>query len=206
MNRDKVFIIGGGTSLKDFDFGLLKNVDTIAVNYAAKNMLENPPTYFLTADSGVIVKSVLADFWGINSITVVVMGEEHPNFQRAKGFLNDFDMRIRPYRTDTGKIGFEYDRFVTGKNSGFCALQFAVLLGYSNIYLLGFDLSKNEDGNKYWYPNESKNSSPYDLFLKHFITGINEIHTKSGLKVFLSSKPSRLEPYMQFVSVQEVIE
>ena len=207
MNRDKVFIIGGGPSCKDFDFTLLKNENTIAVNYAAKNLLSFgfSPTYYLTADSGVIIKSVYADFWNMKTTTVVVMGREHPNYKRAKGYLRDFDIRIHPFRTDTGKIGFDYDRFVTGKNSGFCALQFAVLKGYNNIYLLGFDLSKDDEGNKYWYPNVSGNNSPYDIFLKHFITGVNEIHTKSKLKVFLSSKPSRLEPYMQFVSREEAL-
>ncbi|MHA2120017.1 MAG: 6-hydroxymethylpterin diphosphokinase MptE-like protein [Promethearchaeota archaeon] len=208
MHRDKIFIIGSGPSLKHFDFKLLDNQTTIAINFAAQKMFEAGfiPTYFLTADSGVIITSVMKDFWGLKDkcITVVIMGEEHPNYKRAKNYLDSFDVRLKPYRTDTGDMGFDYDEFVTGKNTGFCALQYAVLLGFSNIYLLGFDLDLDKDGDKYWYARGGR-ASHYDLFLKHFITGINKVHKKSKMKIYLSSRPSRLEPYLKFIPIQEAI-
>ncbi|MFX0140289.1 MAG: 6-hydroxymethylpterin diphosphokinase MptE-like protein [Candidatus Hodarchaeota archaeon] len=208
MDRKKVFIIGGGPSLKCFDFKLLKNQNTIAVNFAAEKMFERGfiPTYFLTADSGVIITSVMKDFWGLKDkcTTVVVMGEEHPNFKRAKSFLDDFDVRIKPYRTDTGNMGFTFDEFVTGKNTGFCALQYAVVLGFENIYLLGFDLDKDKEGDKYWYAKGGR-VSPYNIFLEHFITGIRKVHKYSKIKIYLSSKPSKLEPYLQYCPIQEAI-
>lgn len=206
MNREKVFIIGGGPSLKGFDFDLLKNQNTIAVNYAVKYVPN--PTYFLTADSGVIRKAVDANFWGMtNTIKVIVMNpKEHPCWYRVEFLVHRYDVWIKPYQTNTGLIGFDYEHFVTGKNTGFCALQHAVLLKYKKIYLLGFDLSRDEKNRKYFYAERGGTKSPYNVFLKHFITGINRIHNQSRIEVSICSKPSRLEPYVKFVPIEEALQ
>ena len=57
-NKRRVFIVGGGTSVKGIDFNLLKDEDIIATNWSAKHIPS--PTYFLTADSGVILKAANA--------------------------------------------------------------------------------------------------------------------------------------------------
>jgi hypothetical protein len=205
-SRERVFIVGGGPSLKDFDFNLLRDEKTIGVNYAIRHIPN--PSYFLTADSGVIQRAVEANFWGMGRETkkIVIMGPEHPRYKYVKDFLPKYDILIEPYRTDTGDIGFSFDKFVTGKNTGFCALQYAVLLRFREIFLMGFDLNRGEGGRKYFYTENRGTNSPYDVFFRHFLTGIEKIKEYSMYsKVYLSSRPSRLEPFMEYKSVEEVL-
>jgi len=53
--------------------------------------------------------------------------------------LNDFDVIIKS-RVGWG-LGAALNNFAHGDNSGFCAFQLAVCLGYKNIHLLGIDLN-----------------------------------------------------------------
>ena len=48
VERNRVFIIGGGPSVKDVNLDLLKDEDTICVNASINNVIN--PTYFITMD------------------------------------------------------------------------------------------------------------------------------------------------------------
>lgn len=201
--KDRIFIIGCGPSLEGFDFNLLKDEDTIAVNYAVKEVIN--PTYFMTADSGVIRKAVNSKFWEIPKSTtkIVVMGPEHPRFFAVKNCLKEFDVTIQPCRFD-GYIGFDFKHFATGKNTGFCALQYAVLLDYKKIFLLGIDLGKR-GGRKYFYPSQTSSDSPYDVFLHHFVTGLKRLKLKTDYQVRYCSKPSRLDKFIDFMCIEDAL-
>jgi len=205
MFRERIFVIGGGPSLQNFDFNLLKDEKTMAVNYAVQHVPN--PTYFVTADSGVIQRAVENNFWGLEETTkVVIMGREHPRYRNVKHFLKHYDVQLAPYRTDTGFLGFDYSHFVTGKNTGFCAFQYAVLLRFKEIYLLGFDMGRGENKRKYFYTEGRGTSSPFDMFLGHFIQGIKRLKSeRRDQKVFLGSKPSKLEPYLEYVDVEGLL-
>lgn len=203
--RDRVFIIGSGSSIKGLDFDLLKNEDTIATNWSAKHVLS--PTYFITADSGVILKAANADFWGLGKDTkkIVVMGSKHRRYSSVKDVLNKYDKVIKPTRFD-GQISFKKGKFATGRNTGFCALQYAVLLGYQKIYLLGIDLRFSEGGKKYWYDEKVRNQNKEHLnFLKHFVEGMRIIQNKSKIKVISCSDISRLNAYITHIPINRVL-
>ena len=197
--RERIFIVGGGSSLKGLPLGWLRFEDTIGVNYAAFNMPE--PTYFLTADSGVISKSVINNFWGIKSKKVVVINsKEHPRWNNVKDYVPKFDEHVIPTRWD-GEISLDQNNFATGKNTGFCALQYAIHLGYKEIYLLGFDLQKT-NGKKYYY-GDGGTDSPYDLFYEHFKIGLEKI--KGIVNVYSCSSVSRLNKHIPYVKLLSLV-
>lgn len=200
--RKRVFIVCGGASLKDEPLGWLRKEDTIAVNYVGRYMPE--PTYFLCADSGVIRNAVTNDFWGLPDTTgkVVVMQKQHPRFEKVRDCLNAFDQRIVPTRYD-GDIGLlGGGTFATGKNSGFCALQYAVKLGYKEIYLLGVDL-RLTNGRKYCYA-EGGNPSPYDVFYDHFKRGVKKLQA-FGIRIYSCSPVSRLNRDVPYVKLGSLV-
>ena len=155
----RVFIIGGGPSAGKVKLADLKDEDTICVN-AAVNFVPNP-TYFITMDYSyfdpkrkintvdeVIKKSQYSYFIlntnGGNSNMKVIDG--NVTDVRHNFVYKDLDKfnRVIPSETletlNTG-FGLTVDNFSHGNNSGFCAIQLAILLGYEEIYLIGYDLS-----------------------------------------------------------------
>lgn len=143
----RVFIVGGGVSLHDFPFQLLKNEEVIVVNKAILAVPE--AKYFVTMDFSFFRKVNVQHVIQAKMTKVFVA-----NF--AKSYLKEVDGRIVDMRFKLvydlsvfdmiiksrieSCMGFEFKDFRTGCNSGFCALQLAVLLGYTHIYLLGYDL------------------------------------------------------------------
>ena len=145
--NDDIYIIGDGPSLKEFDFNQLKGLDTIAVNVAA---LDAPdPTYCITADSGQFRKLCEGFYDSINTTWVVVTNPNHSAMKWKNGrfqhvssnyVYNLLTPNIVIKNAGTEGIGFSFNDFRTGYNSGFYALQLAVLLRYKRIHLLGIDL------------------------------------------------------------------
>lgn len=65
----------------------------------------------------------------------------------------------------------------TGANSGFQALNLAILAGASRILLLGYDMQES-GGRAHWFgdhPGKLKRSSPYALFRKSFDDAADQI-------------------------------
>ncbi|MHA1592740.1 MAG: hypothetical protein ACTSUP_09745 [Candidatus Heimdallarchaeaceae archaeon] len=207
MGKEKeIYIVGSGPSLQNFNFSSLINRDTIGVNRAVESIPN--PTYFIVADSGIIRKAVRANFWNMDSSTikVVVMGPEHKRYKQVKGVLNRYDRIIKPSRFD-GEISFDKNHFATGKNTGFCALQLAVLLGYKKIYLLGIDLTADR-GKRHFYSKEMDINPGRCLknFYKHFVRGLAILHTMSDVKVYSCSPISRLNKHIEYTPIEKVLE
>lgn len=215
--RDEVFIIGGGASLKGFDFQKLKDRDTIAVNVAALDVPN--PTYSITADSGTFRKVQEGYFKDVNTTWVLVTNPNHATmkwhngrFKNTKtGYVyNLFCMNMVIRNAGVEGIGFSFNDFRTGYNSGFCAFQLAVLLGYEKIYLLGFDLDKGASKihyhNKYKQRRSISNDS-FDKFLNNFILALGIIKKETSIEVISCSASSKLNsviPYIPFNELEDV--
>lgn len=155
----RVFIIGGGPGVGKVKLADLKDEDTICVN-AAVNFVPNP-TYFITMDYSyfdpkrkintvdeVIKKSQYSYF-------ILNTNEGNSNMKVIDGEVTDvrhnfvykdldkFNRVIPSITTSAPNTGFglTVNDFSNGNNSGFCAIQLAILLGYEEIYLIGYDLS-----------------------------------------------------------------
>lgn len=204
-NKD-VYIIGGGPSLRGFDFQTLKNKDTIAVNVAAYDVPN--PTYCITADSGIFRKLQEKKFDGIKTTWVFVTNPNHCSMKWKNGVFknvhtdyvyNLFAANMVIRNAGTEGLGFSFDDFRTGYNSGFCAFQLAVILRYKRIHLLGMDLT---DGTHYHtrYSGRIK-ITELDKFYRNFILALEIIRTQTEIEVISHSKISRLNKVIPYESM-----
>lgn len=81
----------------------------------------------------------------------------------------------------------------TGSNSGFQALNLAILAGASRILLLGYDMQPT-DGKSHWFgdhPGSLNRTSPYAVFRKAFDDAANQI-ARLGVEVVNCSRETSL--------------
>lgn len=210
MKNNEIYIIGGGSSLTDFDFSKLENKTTITVN---KGLAYVPNlNYFVTMDFTALRKIPAIE--GSNATKIFIANLAEPCLQEMNGQiidvrfnliykLEDFDMIIKS-RNKNG-IGFSFNDFRNGENSGFCALQLAILLGYKNIYLLGIDLDTVKESTHFHHgynQNIKKFKQNLEAYYKNFVIGIKELKIKKPeIKVISCSQISKLNrviPYEKF--------
>lgn len=151
-----VFIIGGGPSLKDFNWNLLRGLNTIGCNDA----------YLL----------------GIGICRVCIFGdvkwwEKHKErlskYQGTvfcacpevkKAMTPDWLYHVKQYAS-----GLMEDGVAWNGNTGAAAINLAVLLGAVKIFLLGFDMKRTKE-NSNWHSNNLDDNGPaiYKKFLEWF--------------------------------------
>lgn len=171
----RCFIIGGGPSLENFNFSVLKDELTIGVNKAFV-------IYNSTINYGM-------DFGFYSSLTdpsrknpkEVKLRQQWLCYKGVKLFLRE-DVKIKfdpsVYYIDSLKkksISYDISKGIYGgNNSGFGALMLAIALGANPIGLLGFDLKVDKEKNKtHWhegYPHQNIHELPgkLKLFAKCF--------------------------------------
>ena len=210
--RKSVYIVGGGGSLLGFDFAKLKDLDTIAVNVAALDVPN--PTYCITADSSIFRKVQEGYFKNVKTTWVLVTNPNHSVMKMKDGCFRNtksgyaynllcMNMIIR--NAGVNGIGFSFNDFRTGYNSGFCGLQLAVLLGYTEIHLLGFDLTL---GKKCHYHNKYHNrkisSNSFNNYLTNFIKALKIIKNETDIQVISHSNISKLNESITYASLESI--
>jgi hypothetical protein len=97
-----------------------------------------------------------------------------------------------------------------GHNSGFQALNLAVLFGAKEIFLLGFDMKRGLGGRQHgWerengeHPQPIRNDSPYDTFVSDF-DGVTESLAGTGIKIWNCSLDSALQVFPK-ARIEEVL-
>jgi len=162
----RCFIIGGGESLRGFDFSKLKNELVIGVNRAYElgnctinYAMDNNLYHWIT--KGVLgqeAKERFEDFKGI-PVWVDSAGYDYPQgifiLNKLGTQKNNFSMK---------------DGILSGTNAGFGALNLAVCLGANPIYLLGFDMEGKNGGQAWWHDGYPENQieSIYRTFMLDF--------------------------------------
>lgn len=164
----RCFIVGGGPSLRGFDFNRLRGDRVIAVNRA----FESCPF----ADVMLAMDERLYD-WILSG----ELGDEaRARFERFAGvklWLAPFGAtRLLPGVTYVANRGMDgltdslSSGLYHGNNSGYAALNLAVALGADPIYLLGYDCVGDGDGGQAWYHDgypERQSGNVYDNFAGH---------------------------------------
>lgn len=152
--KNRCFIIGGGPSLKGFDFSQLEGEDVIVTNAAISYVKH--AKYFVTMDYQILSKisNIFEKAKSKNCETIFVanFAREYMKFQNGhiidirnrqaykQVHLFDHVIRSTGFTHPNKGFGDNWDEFQNGRNSGFCAIQLALLLGYKEVYLLGFDM------------------------------------------------------------------
>jgi len=149
----EVFIIGGGESLKGFDWGLLKPLRTIGCNDAYVHgtdiCLFGDTKWFEHHEKW------LRNYEGIVFTSC-------PKLQKSRVPWLWLICR-EAIGLHKGSIGWN---FSTGAN----AINLALLLGAAKIYLLGFDVKLSKYGKSNWHDNnlDAPNEEVYPKFLEGF--------------------------------------
>jgi len=215
--QSSCFIIGGGPSLIGFDFSKLKDKDTITIN---KSIFDTPnPNYFITVDYTFLSKiGKRRDLFKSIVTTKVFVADFHFSYLQEKDGrivdvrnnliykLNDFDIIIKA-RSAQG-IGYTYNDFRTGLNTGYCALQLAIILGYKKIYLLGMDLNRKEITHYHGGYGErfDKFNSRIPTYLIKFRKGLDQLkHDDKGIEVISCSPVSQLNKNIPYQDIDRIL-
>lgn len=190
---ERLFIIAGGPSVSSFPLDCLKGEDVMCVNAAVK-LIDNPK-YFVTMDYSFLTKNVISIDEINNKVTdksFFILKTNNPNLQIRNEVIYDKRHNF-PYthlkkfshiigsNLDLDNIngfGKTIDKFVNGNNSGFSAIQLGILLGYKEIYLIGFDLGFNNDQTHFhsWYGSNSNIKTKIDGYKNDLITSLKKLN------------------------------
>jgi hypothetical protein len=214
-NSDSVFVVAGGPSLSGFDFSLLDGKDVIAVNKAVDHIKK--PSYFVTVDYTYLSKSdhsikTYSDR-GIKTVFIAStsLSKKNDTYVDTKhnitySRLNEFNHIVESNCSVNAESGFSsnFTNFANGTNSGFCAVQLAISLGYKNIYLLGFDY--NTDGERTHFHNSyNTRSNIFERIAKYKENIITAIKLNNGRANIIScSATSALNEYLPYMDFNEI--
>lgn len=200
----RCFIVGGGPSLKGFDFNKLKGELVITVNRSFESF----------PDSAINVAQD-ARVFGFYENREFPEGEEaRKRFNSYEGYKLWVDVQQFPFPEDIFRMpvchvsDFNWKDFNGGippyGNSGLNALCIAVCLGASPIYLLGFDCKrgKENEGNYHsGYPSSNTSPSVYEGFLDDFKEA--SYYIKQYSRVVNLNRGSAI-PSFEFGDIEEV--
>jgi hypothetical protein len=188
---ERCFIIGGGESLKGFDFSLLNNELTIALNRSFE-YLESTIILWMDSQSfyrdlmnGDLGEDVKEKFYWSRSIKVALNIQDVP-YPPEIYTINSSGTQVLSPSIEVG-LGH-------GGNSGYTALNMAVCLGANPIYLLGFDMKGDGKGNQSWFHDgykKTQRESVYKRFIENFNFAAPLIKEK-GIKVINLNPESNL--------------
>lgn len=88
-------------------------------------------------------------------------------------------------------------RIHQGSNSGYQALNLAVLFGAIRILLIGFDMKLSETGRRHWFgnhPGKMNKASHYDQFIRAFYTTTADLK-RAGVEVLNCTPGSALDAF-----------
>ncbi len=186
----RCFIIGGGESLKGFDFSKLKNELVIGINRAFEVI---DCTINFAMDNNLY-----------NWIKTGRLGEEtSEKFYNIKGFHVWVDSGGYNYPkgifilkgSGTHRLSRSMRDGIAGEsNSGFGAVSLAHCLGANPIYLLGFDMKGRSGRQSWWhkgYPSNQR-GDVYKVFINDFKRAAPELE-KRGIQVINLNPDSELK-------------
>ena len=216
-SSDSVYIIGGGPSLRGFDFSRLEGHDTIAVNKAIEYV--ESATYFVTMDYSFFQKASLS-IPEINKKvkeSYFILNTWYSYIQRVNGVYTDTRDNFQyldlhkmsaivkaPYELYDNGFSKSVNTFAHGSNSGYSAIQLAILMGYKNIYLLGFDM--NVDEHSHFHSGYKQSQSRFSKNIKHYKNNlIQSLKNLTGVNIFSCSEHSKLNVLLKYSSVDDTL-
>lgn len=198
---ERCFVIGGGPSVNDFDIKALEGEHTIAVNMAFR--LLKPEIVYATD----------ARLWGWVERNETGANDKE-EFEACGAIKVWSDLNNIPLPEDIvlapavagGKISTSLnDGVAAGTNSGFGALNLAMLLGAKEIYLIGFDFyggrwhagypEPSDAGNAFHLQCYQENEAEFKEWMKKTGNKIIQLNPESKLNFFEVGKmPEDLKP------------
>jgi uncharacterized Rossmann fold enzyme len=187
---DTVYVVGGGPSLKGFDFNLLKDKTTIAINRAFLHLPFAQVLYWSDTRFYEWFAKEIDLFKGIK-----VTCRPQPKKADIINLLN------------TGKTGLETMAYGLrdGGNSGYAAINLAYHLGARKIVLMGFDMQTNGK-ETHWhegYSSTANTDTMERLMVPNFSTLVEPLE-KRKVKIYNASLDSILTCFPK-ISLEEAL-
>lgn len=158
------FIVGGGDSLRDFDFSLLKGRATYGANDAAIKLKTD---VFVTIDRN-YYKNRTEDIKQF----VKGGGTAYVAMDRAHVYEELIDGVTYLHRTRGTGMSLQPD-VLYGLNSGYATLNAALLEGRKEIILLGFDMH-HKSGKSHWFDGYSWHRNKGDRLVRRWAGAFTE--------------------------------
>lgn len=188
------FVIGGGTSLRDFNWSLLKDENTIGCNNAFR-LGPEICKICLFVDRKFI-------FSGPNEPRKGFYDEIEKYAKTNWVVTNDNQLMNRPEPwlkwIPRKPKGLHYDALGFNANSGASAINLALLLGATNIYLLGIDMHLSSDNKPNWHEHliDKPSHEVYIRMLSSFGNVSKDLREKfPNCKVYNVNKNSDLQVF-----------
>ena len=222
MLYKEIYIVAGGPSLAGFDFSKLANKTVMVVN---KSIVDIPKAnIFITMDYTFIDyidrktdnKLTRASFKRLPCIKYFVVATNNQYIRLVNGnyvdirsnyqyILKDFNQVIAS--NSAYGIGGNFYQFVHGCNSGYCAIQLALILGYKKIHLLGFDLQIDTETHYHhgYKQNKLQFEKKLDMYYNYYVVGLHNIKLKfPNVKMISYSKEGRLNKFIEYKPLGEI--
>lgn len=203
----RLFLIAGGPSVADYDLNALQgHGELVGVNDAGM---------FVPGVSTVITMDRLwtENRWlGLAHKTARFIVRESV-WQRMQAKI-DAGTISRPSNLQVESIPMDHTQStlslepgkLNGRNSGFCAFNWAVQQKPTEIYLFGFDMTCQGE-KRHWYEPYSWSTKPKNHY-GHWAADFDEakpLCDKLGIKVFNCSSVSRIEAFPKLVNTKAVL-
>jgi len=201
--ENRCFLIGGGPSLKEFNFSKISNEFTIAIN-RAHEFIKDPSIIFFIDEEGFYDELMKGGFGqeALKKFNISQSIKISLNISGRNYGDNIYSIPIskNPEMTFDLKEGI-YD----GGNSGFAALNLAVCLGAKEIYLLGYDMKGDGKGRQAWFHDGYKRvgkERSYRDWIKHF-KKVSHLLKQKGIRVINLNHNSELRCF-EFGKIEDV--
>jgi len=180
FSGETIYIIGGGPSLKGFDFRKLRGCRTIAINKALIYHAGADVVYWTDGRFYTWFKNEVDNYQGLK-------------FALKAGSQYTSDIQVlrkgKPY-------GLEEDpeTLAHGFNSGYAAINLAYHLGAAKIILLGFDMS-NDGTQTHFHDGYPTRGAGDHIYIDKFLPGFKQLDSElkaKGVTVLNASPYSRL--------------
>lgn len=146
-----VWIVGGGPSLKGFNFSYLRDLDVVAIN---KSFMDLPFAKIVWWTDAKFYLMCLNNKWPLmKHLGVKCAGTDHRDDVK-------YPKEVRQFKFDgSSGLSFAEGYLRHGNNSGYAAINLVIAYGARRIRLLGYDMKLSESGDDHYhdgYPGFSK--------------------------------------------------
>jgi hypothetical protein len=180
--NNRVFIVGGGASVNSFDLSKLIDEDVIACNNAYQIV---PHALCVIFSDKPWINNHYKELKKFNGLKVCATA------YNLEEFRNKITIDVKLNRGASSGISTDTYR-LCGGNTGHMAINLALLMGYGEVYLIGFDMDSTSK-KLHWHPEHptGTNVGMYSEFLKGFSSipkeysqNIFNLNPKSKIKCF----------------------
>lgn len=180
FSGETIYIIGGGPSLKNFDFKKLNGRRTIAINKAIIYKWDADVLYWTDGRFYTWFKNEVDNFKGLK-------------YALKPGSQYTHDIKVlkkgKPYGLETDPQSLAH-----GFNSGYAAINLAYHLGASRVILLGFDMA-NDGRESHFHDGYPTKGAGNKIYTDKFLPGFKQLNVElknSGMTILNASPYSKL--------------